>query len=154
MEPQNTKIARQMFAPIFRELRSASLDRRRLGPALWAVAVALVCGPVMYAHEIGTTRVSVTFQKGRTYEVELVTDATSLAEKIEASAGRSPQAGMASAALESSLRDLDERFRARVKIAFDASDVRPVIAYSVAPGSGASPAAVATIRLSGEVPRD
>ena len=39
-----------------------------------------------------------------------------------------------------------------MKIAFDASEVRPAIAYSVAPGIDAASAAVATIRLTGQIP--
>jgi hydrogenase/urease accessory protein HupE len=41
-----------------------------------------------------------------------------------------------------------------VKIAFDASEVHPAIAYSVVPGLDASSATVATIRLTGEIPAD
>ena len=37
-------------------------------------AVALFCCATLRAHEIGTTRVAVLFQDGRTYNVEIVTD--------------------------------------------------------------------------------
>ncbi len=121
-------------------------------PALCAAIVALLCGAAVCAHEIGTTRVSVLFQQDRTYAIEIVTDAASLVEKLEASAGSSPPADTGPARLQSLLTGFDEKFRQRVKIGFDASDVRPVIAYSVTPGIDAAPAAVATIRLTGQIP--
>jgi hydrogenase/urease accessory protein HupE len=121
---------------------------------LCAVVVALFCGAAIRAHEIGTTRVSVLFQEGRTYDVEIVTDAAALVDKLEASAGGSPPAGTRPARLQSLLTSFDEKFRQRVKLAFDASDVRPAIAYSVAPGIDAASPAVATIRLTSQIPPD
>jgi hydrogenase/urease accessory protein HupE len=119
-----------------------------------AATVALLCGPVVRAHEIGTMRVAVLFEQGRTYNIEIVADAVSLAEKLEASTGSSSPVGTDAARLQSLLASFDERFRSRVKMAFDASAVRPTIAYSVAPGSGTGAAAVATIRLTGQIPPD
>lgn len=143
-----------MFASILGVMRSPSRRRWLGGPALCAVVVALFCGAAVRAHEIGTTRVSVLFQEGRTYDVEIVTDAAALVEKLEASAGWSSPADTRPARLQSLLAGFDEKFRQRVKIAFDASEVRPAIAYSVAPGIDAASAAVATIRLSGQIPPD
>src|SRR5712692_2870573 len=133
-----------------------SFSRRRwlVGPTLCAVVVALLCGAAVCAHEIGTTRVSVLFQEGRTYDVAIVTDAAALVEKLEASAGSSSPADTRPARLQSLLTRSDETFRRRLKIAFDASDVRPAIAYSVSPGIDAASAAVATIRLTGQIPPD
>jgi hydrogenase/urease accessory protein HupE len=96
--------------------------------------------------------VAVFFQEDRTYAIEIVTDAASLVEKLEASAGSLPPADTGPARLQSLLTSFDEKFRQRVKIVFDASDVRPAIAYSVTPGTNAGPAAVATIRLTGQIP--
>ena len=120
----------------------------------WAIAVVLVCGIAVHAHEIGTTRVSVLLHEGRTYEVEIVTDAATLVEKLEASTGSSLPAGTGPVLLQQALTRFDEKFRQRVTMAFDGSGVRPAIVYSVAPGIDAAPAAIATIRLTGEVPRD
>jgi len=114
--------------------------------ALCAAIVALVCGATVRAHEIGTTRVSVLFQEGRTYDVEIVTDATALVEKL--SAGRPASVD------QSLLASFDETFRRRIKVAFDSSEVRPAIAYSVTPAIDAMSATVATIRLTGQIPRD
>jgi hydrogenase/urease accessory protein HupE len=116
--------------------------------------MVLVCGAAVRAHEIGTTRVSVLFQEGRTYDVEIVTDAAALVEKLEASAGSPSAADGGAARLQSRLTGFDETFRQRAKMAFDASDVRPAIAYSVAPGIDSGSGAVATIRLTGQIPPD
>jgi hypothetical protein len=116
--------------------------------------MALLCSAAVRAHEIGTTRVSVLFREGRMYDVEIVTDASALAEKLEAFAGRSTPPDTRPARLQSLLTGSDGTFRQRVKVAFDGSEVRPAIAYSVAPGIDAASAAVATIRLSGQIPPD
>ena len=120
---------------------------------LCLAVVTLLGGVVIHAHEIGTTHVSVLFQEGRTYDIEIVTDAASLVEKLEVSTGRSLPPDNVPVRLQSLLTSFDEPFRRRVKLAFDGSDVRPVIAYAVAPGIDATSAAVATIRLTGQVPR-
>src|SRR5690349_16217239 len=118
---------------------------------IWIAAIALSCGLSLRAHEIGTTRVAVLFEEGRTYNIEIVADAVSLVDKLEASVGSSTPADANAARLQSLLTNFDETFRRRVKITFDASDVRPAIAYSVVPGTGTGAAAVATIRLTGQI---
>jgi hypothetical protein len=52
------------------------------------------------------------------------------------------------------LTSFDEKFRQRVRIVFDARDVRPAISYAVTPGSDVASPAVATIRLTGQIPLD
>jgi hydrogenase/urease accessory protein HupE len=91
------------------------------------------------AHEIGTSRVSVLFEESRKYKIEIVTDATALAEKMKAtSAGGSGT--------------FADQFLRRVKIAFDGAPVHPTITYSFAPPVDAMSASSATIRLTGEIP--
>src|SRR5437667_10027564 len=107
-----------MLASIFEVTHSASRHRWLDGPALCAAVVALLSGAAVRAHEIGTTRVSVLFQEGRTYNVEIVTDATTLVEKLGASAGWSSPADTRPARLQSLLKSFDEKFRQRVRIAF------------------------------------
>jgi hydrogenase/urease accessory protein HupE len=127
------------------------------GCARWtvcAVVVALLCGAAPRAHEIGTTRVSVLIHESRTYDVEIVTDAASLLEKLEASAGMRSPSDIRPARLEALFTSFDATFRQRVKMAFDGSEARPAIAYSVGPGVDAASAPVATIRLSGRIPSD
>jgi hypothetical protein len=106
------------------------------------------------AHEVGTTRVSVLFPEGRAYDIEIVTDASALVEKLEASAGRSLPADAGPARLQALLPGLEEIFRRRVKVVFDGAEVRPTIAYAVTPAVDASSAIAATIRLTGEIPKD
>lgn len=96
----------------------------------------LLCAAVGLAHEIGTTRVSARFQPDRTYFIEVVTDAASLAAKLDPSAA--PER----------LSDYETLFRRRVQIGFDGAESRPAISYSV------SPDAIATIRMTGPVPPD
>jgi len=138
-----------VLATTFGMMRSASPRRWRLGPTV--CAVALLCGATVRAHEIGTTRVSVLLE-GRTYNIEIVTDAVALVEKLEASAGGSSPANTRPARLQSFFTSFDEKFRQRVELAFDASAVRPVISYSVALGIDAASPMVATIRLTGPIP--
>src|SRR2546427_11551270 len=130
------------------------MSSRAVVGALCAALVALLCGAVLRAHEIGTSRVSVLFADGRTYDVEIVTDAAALVEKLEASAHGALATDTRPAGLQSLLTSFDETFRVRVKLAFDASDVRPSIAHSVLPGPDAASPAVATIRLTGQIPPD
>ncbi len=121
---------------------------------LYAAALALVCSAVAQAHEIGTSRVAVLFQNGRTYDVEIVTDATALAEKFQALAGSSSPVPTKATDLQTFIVNFDGKFRQRVKLAFDGSAVRPAIAYLVEPPINATSAAAATIRMSGEIPPD
>ena len=52
------------------------------------IAAIFLCSASTYAHEIGTTRVSVVFQQRASYEIEVVTDAASLAEKLQTLSGQ------------------------------------------------------------------
>ena len=119
---------------------------------LYAALVALFYCPAIGAHEIGTTRVVVLFRDDRTYDIEIRTDAAALVEKLVASTGGASPRDVPASGLESLLATFDDTFRQRVKIAFDASDARPAIAYSVASGVDLASPAVATIRLTGPIP--
>jgi HupE / UreJ protein len=130
----------------------SSTPRRRAAIALSATLIVALATTALRAHEIGTTRVSVLFaQDARRYEIEVVTDATALAEKLEAAAGR-PTSNADPLRLVSGSQALDELFRRRVTIAFDGSAVRPEISYAVVRAADDLSGAVATIRLSGGVP--
>jgi hydrogenase/urease accessory protein HupE len=128
-----------------RRAESASIFAR-------AALVVFFCIAATHAHEIGTTRVSVVFRDGRTYDVEIVTDASALIDKLQASVGRPSPSDTSPANLQSLLPGFDEKFRTRVKIAFDGAEVRPAITYSVKAGSGGASVAGATIRVSGPIP--
>jgi hydrogenase/urease accessory protein HupE len=90
------------------------------------------------AHEIGTTRVTAQFHQARSFEIEIVTDAASLAEKIE---GR-PLTTVATAEM---LQAGEPQFRRRVQASFDGVPVQPAMTYSVQ-------GATATVRMTGEIP--
>ena len=124
----------------------------------WRLVCRPVRGAALWVRRWGARErrdaVDVVFPEGRTYNVEIVTDAPALVEKLEASAGRPLTADTNPARLQGLLRDFDETFRQRVKIAFNESEVRPTISYTVAPPADASSATVAVIRLAGDVPRD
>ena len=129
--------------------------RRSIVGRLVAVAAFFTClARPLHAHEIGTTRVSVVFAEDRTYQVEIVTDAAALVDKLEASSGWSSPAETQADRLQNLLRSFDETFRKRVNIAFDGVEVRPTATYFVTTAVDNSSAAGATIRLSGLTPRD
>ena len=117
-----------------------------------AAVIWLVCAGPVGAHEIGTTRVSVLFPEDGTYDIELVTDAGALVEKLLAAANPSTAGDIPANSIDSLLRRFDQTFRERAKIVFDASEVRPAISYGVSPRTDALSAAVATIRLTGRIP--
>src|ERR1700674_2280205 len=93
----------------------------------WCVAVAalLCCCGVIRAHEIGTTRVSVLLKEDRAYDIEIVTDASALADKLEASTGGPAPSNLDPAGYKNLLESFDPTFRQRVKVAFDGAEVRP-----------------------------
>jgi hydrogenase/urease accessory protein HupE len=109
-------------------------------------------GVAVRAHELGTTRVSILVHEDQRYTIEIVTDAAALVEKLQASSGQSASIDSRPDRLQSLLAGFDETFRQRVKLAFDASDVRPAIAYAVSRGADATASPVATIRLTGQIP--
>jgi hydrogenase/urease accessory protein HupE len=113
---------------------------------------ALLCGIAASAHEIGTSRVSVQFKDGRTYDIAVVTDASALADKLEASTGGTAPANPDPAAFRALLMNFETAFRQRVKVTFDGAEVHPAITYSIAPPVDAMSATAATIHLTGEIP--
>lgn len=125
-----------------------------IGLVLCAIVVGLFGAREIRAHEIGSTRVAVLLKEGQTYHIEIVTDAMALVEKLAASIDGSTPADTCAACLQSLLTSFDEKFRQRVKLTFDTLEVRPAISYVVAPGSDATTPAVATIRLTGQIPPD
>jgi hypothetical protein len=124
--------------------------RRRSALLVAALAVSLLTASPR-AHEIGTTQVAAFFAGDARYEIQIVTDAVALVEKLNAVGGESPSGGSDPARLQAEMQALDSRFRRRVVLTFDGLPVTPDISYSVAP-AGAASAPVATVRLTGAVP--
>jgi hydrogenase/urease accessory protein HupE len=125
---------------------------RTLLAASSVALLVLLSGAAVGAHELGTTRVAVLLHEGRTYDVEIVTDAAALVEKLDSSSGQPSPVDFPPERLQSLLARSDASFRRRVMLAFDGSDVRPAIAYAVSPGPDAVSSPVATIRLTGQIP--
>ena len=94
------------FAAIARkhERRSGLLASCWLFCAVVASAVIDVGSATLIAHELGTTRVAILLNDGRTYDVNVITDAAALLEKLEASSGEWPLASLP-----------PERLRARIE---------------------------------------
>lgn len=118
----------------------------------WVAVAALLCCGVVGAHEIGTSRVSVLLNKAGTYDIEIATDASALAEKLEASTGGSAPSNLNPAEYKLLLERFEPTFRQRVKVVFDGAEVRPAMAYKVEPPVDATSATAATIHLTGEIP--
>jgi hydrogenase/urease accessory protein HupE len=119
----------------------------------WRLAsAALLCSAIVHAHEIGTSRVSIVFKEGREYDIEIVTDASALADKLEASTGRSAPTNLDPAGFKTLLETFEGTFRQRVKVIFDGAEVRPAIAYSIAPPVDATSATAATFHMTGQIP--
>ncbi len=116
-----------------------------------ALAALLGCGTIR-AHEIGTTRVSVLLQENRRYEIEVVTDASALSDKLAASTGGAAPANLDPSGYRALLEGFDSTFRQRVKIGFDDTEVQPAVSYKVEPPVDAASATAATIHLTGEIP--
>ena len=120
--------------------------------AVFASVVTDVGNATVTAHELGTTRVAILLNDGKTYDVDVITDAAALVEKLEASSGESPVADLRPDRLRDRLERFGEQFLRRVALRFDGADTRPAITYAVSPGADATASPIATIYLSGQVP--
>src|SRR5262249_32936912 len=93
------------------------------------------------------------------YDIEIVTDAAALVEKLETVSGvagqydRSAENPVRSApVLQALLKTYDEAFRRRLSATFDGTAVQPAIEYAVSGTATATSTPVAVINLSGDVP--
>jgi hypothetical protein len=114
---------------------------------------ALACTATLAAHEIGTTRVVASVGASNRYRIEIVTDAGSLIDKLEASSGETigAAADMPAARLEARFAELQDVFDRKIALAFDGVRSRPSMHIAVTPGGATTPP-VATITLTGDVP--
>src|SRR6185503_12798300 len=80
-------------------IRAEKLRNRsclKMKSAVWsAIAGLFLWSAAANAHEIGTTRVSAVFEQGESYEIEVVTDALALVEKLDTLSGQTPRPGNA-----------------------------------------------------------
>ena len=124
---------------------------RRLSALVFA-SLVLLSSVVIHAHEAGTTRVSVVLHENRTYDIDVVTDAGALVEKLNALADKPAPVNASVASLQSQLAAFDGDFRERVAVAVDGTSMRPAITYTVAPAVDATSVPSATVHLTGELP--
>jgi hypothetical protein len=115
---------------------------------LLLIAVILAAVPLS-AHEIGTTRVTVRFPTADTFRVEIVTDAQALIEKLETRAGIATTQRVDAAQVIAR----EDLFLDRLSLAFDTGVVAPALQAVVAPAVDSTSPPVATVTLTGEVPR-
>jgi hypothetical protein len=126
---------------------------RRFATIIGAAAfIALAGRALVQAHEIGTTRVSATFDADGRYRIEVVTDAASLVDKLSALDGAPSSSVSGVAELRARLASLDRVLRRRIGVEFDGADVQPSITYAVRPAGDAMSSPLAAIELSGTVP--
>lgn len=112
--------------------------------------------PAVLAHEIGTTRVTVRFAPDTTFDVEVVTDAQALVEKLETVSdvpdpARTP-ADADAKRLEARIGDLVDVLRGRVQLAFDGQPAELSVSAAVAPGTGVGVPPTARLHLRGAYP--
>ena len=124
------------------------------GHTLVVVAIAMIAATAVSAHEIGTTRVVVTFPPDGRYRVEIVTDASSLLDKLE-TAAREPRSGV------SDVDDLRDRLRRhatliprKIAVAFDNVRTNPAMSIDVTRSADVGGVPGATLILTGPRPAD
>jgi hydrogenase/urease accessory protein HupE len=113
---------------------------------LWSLTVTLG------AHEIGTNRVSVIALERSRFDIEVVTDARTLLERMETIAGEPASGAVDVAALRQRLETLGPIFQRRVNVSFGGTEVAPALRWSVAPPATAAGGPIVTVRLTGVVP--
>jgi hydrogenase/urease accessory protein HupE len=128
--------------------------------AALVIAGFLAASPLLQSHEIGTTRIAAAFLENGNYDIEIVTDATALAEKLQSLRGgtEANAAGdaysLAGAADPAAwLKRHESIFRKRAGVVFDGNATASLIEFSVSGEGNATSAAAATIHLRGAVPQ-
>jgi len=131
---------------------------RRTRSFVALVLLVLSWGSVR-AHDLGLTRVTVTFTDDRQVRTDVLVDPESLLAKLEILAGRSPSTGVPLSELPARITALRQVILERTRLIFDGEPVVPAFAYipgpPVAPGAAGVPpgtATTATIRLTARVP--
>src|SRR5205085_1463636 len=102
--------------------------------------------------EIGTTRVSIRVDEIGDYQIEIVTDAAALADKLETLSGRTVRMDAPAAKLQAIIVADERTFRQRVHVRFDGVEGQPSFQVSVTPPPDAFSAPAATIRMAGSRP--
>jgi len=116
----------------------------------------LLAARATYAHEIGTTRVVISFPAPGAYVVEITADASAMLARLEAAAGQRRSGQMSADEYQRHIEALESEFLARAHVAFDGVASRPEFQYVQEPVAASPDAAVtppgAIVRLRGAVP--
>ena len=129
------------------------MTRQSWASTILAAGCLCVWSSTTVAHEIGTTRVTVWVSDSNRYRIEIVTDTSSLMDKLEAASNQptAPADDPSASSLEARFAGLEGVFLRKVALAFDGANSRPTTNIAVKAGSATAPS-VATITLMGEVP--
>jgi hydrogenase/urease accessory protein HupE len=147
----------------FDHVRAAGTRRHDLGAeqplirtsrALLLTLFTLALASPLFAHEIGTTRVDVHFQRKHTYQIDVITAPQSLLNRLQAQAHerRSPQLDVR--AQQAALASRAQAFASACEVRFGNVRVTPAVTILpiVASVDAASPSYV-VVRLTGEIPK-
>jgi hypothetical protein len=152
--------------PSARRARSAPERRVRASPStrpglcglvLVLLLVAAAATPLR-GHELGLTRVTVTFAADGRYQVDVLVDPESLLARLEILAGRAPSVGVPIDELPARIAALQEVAQARMRLVFDGARAAPAFAYlpgqpsRTAPADAPATAPTAIMRFSGAAP--
>ena len=125
------------------------------------VAVLVGCvltASVAHGHEIGTTRVVVSFPTRDTYVVEITADAAAILARLEAAARRPRSGPLTADEYQQRIEALQQEFLSRAHLSFDGQAARPRFQYDQEPVIASPESALtppgAMIRLSGAIPAD
>ena len=123
--------------------------------ALLAV-VAVVAAPVVWAHEIGTSRVLITFTAEGEYVIELTADAAALLARLETQSGRPRSGTLPRDSYPDRIASLAPTLRAHADVRFDEVSAWPAFEsvrneQAADPESELRPPTV-TVQLRGAVP--
>ena len=129
--------------------------RRHFAVAAFAACCA-AAGPAV-GHDLERTLVSLTFQSGGTFVLDVANDPAWLLLRLESFAGGQVPSGLTAEARDRRLRELSDVFIDRVVLFVDGHEVRPQSAEYLPPpawSSSSAPVPLATFRLRGTMPRD
>ena len=126
---------------------------------LLILTVLLLGATATGAHELGLTRVTMTFTAEGRYQADVLVDPESLLAKLEILAGRPPSTGVPLDELPARIMALQDVAHARARFLFDGVRASPDLQYlpgpKIPPGTPGVPpatASTATLRFSGPVP--
>lgn len=121
-----------------------------------ATTLGLVTTATLSAHELGTTRVSAIFHADRSYSIDVLTDAQSLVEKLEAVADTPTEALTPPTAdaqqLQTRLRALQRELWGRMRLTFGEQLADPDLLVTVSASPDLVSPAVARLTLRGTHP--